>query len=92
MMLKVLLMSIKKYNKYCDFKNNKCSRVRSSGGENCCNGCLHLIKNICTIDCIHCKIWYCEKVYSTLPRYGKFKIQLAYTMAEKLQILKYRNK
>jgi len=45
----------------CDWTNGKCRRMcsyKDDGG--CCEGCLHLGRNGCTVKSLACTLWLCE--------------------------------
>ena len=46
----------------CDWKGDKCRRMRSSSDDKgCCEECRHLGKKGCTVKSLACKLWLCEK-------------------------------
>ena len=45
----------------CDWRNGKCTRMRSSEDDKgCCVGCQHLGAEGCTVESLGCKLWLCE--------------------------------
>jgi len=49
------------YYNPCDWRNEKCRRMRSSrNDEGCCEVCEHLGPNGCTVQSLGCKLWLCE--------------------------------
>ena len=50
------------YYNPCDWRDGKCRRMRSPGGDKgCCAGCEHLGAEGCTVNSLACKLWLCEE-------------------------------
>jgi hypothetical protein len=62
---------IKRYDP-CRFTDGRC--VGQNGG--CCGGCKHLSNNGCTIQCLACKTWLCNKIKDD-PQHMKLRTELA---------------
>lgn len=55
----------------CKMKDGKCLR-----GEPCCDGCEHLTKNGCVIECLMCKLHLCHRVTRRNPELVKIFRQM----------------
>jgi hypothetical protein len=47
----------------CEIKDGKCKR-----GYFCCDGCIHLVNNSCSIRSLLCKVWICDVVSKTVDK------------------------